>query len=181
MSGFGFELTFRPTSTIEEEKPPNWAFNFLQNLGAYVFASGNPLGVGHTLPLNGPIEEGSSTLIHAASFSLDPQLPPMQTPNGRVEFLQIVGLTMDELQAISSWNAAAFLELRSLHDPFLLTNLSRASWLSAPNFAAEVARRTEEDGSSCGWLNLVLECDTRSNPACVRVQTIAVDALRDAC
>jgi hypothetical protein len=177
VSGFGFELTFRPTCAAEEEKPPNWALNFLENLGRYVFTTGNPFGVGHTLPLNGPIEVGSSTLIHAISFAFDPQLPPMATPNGRVEFLQVVGLTMDELEAISSWNAAAFLELRSHHDPLLLTDLSRSSWLLDPRFAKEVARRTEQEGSSCGWLNLDLECDTTSDPVCVRVQTIAVDAL----
>ena len=71
VSGFGFELTFRPTCAAEEEKPPNWALSFLQNVGRYVFTRGNPLGVGHTLPLNGPIEQGSSTLIHAASFASD--------------------------------------------------------------------------------------------------------------
>jgi hypothetical protein len=177
VSGFGFELTFRPTCPARQKKPPTWALNFLQNLGGYVFETGNPFGVGHTLPLNGPIEQGSSTLIHAASFAPDPQLPPVATPNGRVEFLQVVGLTMDELAAITSWNAAAFLQLRARDDPFLLTDLSRTSWLADPAFAAKVARRTKRDGSSCGWLSLVLECDTRSDPVCVRIQSIAVNGL----
>src|SRR5207244_12502034 len=112
------------------KKPPNWALSFLQNLGRYVFETGNPFGVGHTMPLNGPIRHGSSTLIHAASFALDPQLPPIATRNGRVEFLQVVGLTMDEPEALSSWNAADFLELRSREDPLLLTDLSCQSWLA---------------------------------------------------
>lgn len=177
VSGFGFELTFRPTCKAEDEKPPNWALNFLQNLGRYVFETGNGFGVGHTLPLNGPIEQGSSTLIHAVSFTSDPELPPVASPNGRVEFLQIVGLTMDELEAISSWDAAAFLGLRSRDDPLLLTDLTRASWMADAKFAAEVARRSKQDGSSCGWLSLVLECDTTSDPVQVRVQSIAVDGL----
>jgi hypothetical protein len=178
VSGYGFELTFRPTRKAREEKPSNWALNFLQNLGRYVFETGNPFGLGHTLPLNGPIEQGSLTLIHAASFAADPQLPPMDTPNGRVEFLQVVGLTMDELEAISSWNATAFLELRRRDDPFLLTDLSRKSWLADSRFAGEVARRTKQDGSSCGWLALDFTCDTKSNPVCVRLQTIAVVGLK---
>jgi suppressor of fused len=178
VSGFGFELTFRPTCTAKEEKPANWALNFLQNLGRYVFETGNGFGVGHTLPLNGPIKQGSSTLIQAASFCHDPQLPPITTPNGSVEFLQVVGLTMDELEAISSWNAAAFLELRGCDDAFLLTDLARESWMANPTFAAKVARHGERDGSSCGWLSLVLECDTKSRPVCVRVQSIAVDGLK---
>jgi hypothetical protein len=178
VSGFGFELTFRPTCPAEEEKPPNWALNFLQNLGRYVFETGNPFGVGHTLPLNGPIQQGSPTLIHAASFVHDPRLPPIATPNGRIEFLQIVGLTMGELEAVSSWNAAAFLELRRRDDSYFLTDLSRTSWLADPVFASEVARQTKQDGSSCGWLALVLECDTESDPVRVCVQSIAVDSLR---
>jgi hypothetical protein len=177
VSGFGFELTFRPTCKAKEKKPPNWALNFLQNLGSYVFETGNRFGVGHTFPLNGPIEQGSSTFIRAVSFALDPQLPPMATPNGRVEFLQVVGLTMDELAAITSWNATAFLKLRGRDDPLLVTDLSRSSWLSGPAFAAKVKRRTAREGSSCGWLALVLECNAKSDPVCVRVQSIAVNGL----
>jgi suppressor of fused-like protein len=178
VSGFGFELTFRPTCKAKETKPPNWALNFLQNLGRYVFETGNPFGVGHTLPLNSPIKQGSTTLLHAVSFYLDPQLPPITTPNGRVEFLQVVGLTMDELDAICSWDAEAFLRLRSRDDPFLLTDLARASWMEDPKFTAKVARRSKRDGSSCGWLALVLECDTQSDPVCVRVQSIAVNGMK---
>jgi hypothetical protein len=178
VSGFGFELTFRPTCKVREKKPPIWALNFLQNLGSYVFETGNVFGVGHTLPLNGPIEVGSATLIHAASFVLDPQLPPIATPNGRVEFLQVVGLTMDELEAISSWNAEAFLKLRRRDYPLLLTDLFRASWMNDAKFATEVARRTKKDGASCGWLALILKCDTKSDPVCVSVQSIAVDSLK---
>jgi hypothetical protein len=177
-SGYGFELTFRPTCNAADLKPPYWAFNFLQNLGRYVFGTGNCFGVGHTLPLHGPIEEGSSTLIHAVSFALDPQLPAISTPNGRDEFLQIVGLTMDELEAISSWNAEAFLELRAREDPLLLTELTRGSWMADAEFAADVTRRTDQDGSSCGWLSLVLKCEIKGDPVELSVQSIAVDSLK---
>lgn len=178
VSGYGFEMTFRLACKAKDKRPPNWAFNFLQNLGRYVFETGNTFGVGHTLPLNGPIAEGADTLIHAVSFYHDPQLPPIDTPNGRVEFLQIVGLTMDELEAISSWNAAAFLDLRKHDNPLLLTDLGRKSWLRDADFAAKVARRSKRDGSSCGWLAIKLKCDTRSDPVKVSVQAIAVDGMK---
>lgn len=178
VSGYGFELTFRLACKARDKKPPIWAFNFLQSLGRYVFETGNAFGAGHTMPLNGPIQQGSKTLIHAASFAPDPLLPPIETPNGRVDFLQVVGLTMDELEAISSWNASAFQELRRNDDPLLLTDLDRTSWLADPGFAAEVARRTKKDGSSCGWLALMVESDTKSDPVRVCVQTIAVESLR---
>lgn len=178
VSGYGFEMTFRLACDAKAKKPPNWALKFLQNLGRYVFETGNTFGVGHTMPLNGPIAQGDNTLIHAVTFCHDPQLPPMDTPNGRVEFLQIVGLTMDELDAISSWNASAFLDLRKGDDPLLLSDLTRRSWLKNRAFAAEVARLTEKDGSSCGWLAVQLECDTDSKPLRVGVQTIAVSGLK---
>ena len=61
--------------------------------------------------LNGPIALDEETQIHAIAFAYDPELPPVETPNGRVEFLQIVGITTDELSAIKSWRTAAFLDL----------------------------------------------------------------------
>src|SRR5262245_60213614 len=41
VSGHGFELTFRLRCRPEDENPPVWALNFLQNLGRYVFQTGN--------------------------------------------------------------------------------------------------------------------------------------------
>lgn len=177
VSGFGFELTFRSACNPDETAPPNWALNFLQNLGRYVFETGSGFGEGHTLPLNGPIQQGSDTLIHAATFVLDPQLPPMKTVNGSVEFLQIVGLTMDELEAVSSWNARAFAGLRQKVEPLLITDLNRKSWLGDAAFANRVTEETKREGSSCGWLYLQLECDTTRDPVRVRIQSIAVDGL----
>ena len=40
-SGYGFELTFRLAKREDEEEPPAWALNLLQNMGRYVFNSGN--------------------------------------------------------------------------------------------------------------------------------------------
>ena len=102
MSGWGFELTFR-LAHGKEKQPPNWAINFLMNLGTYVRRSGNPFGAGHFMDLNGPICVGSDTAIRAIGFTPDPQLGSIDTPNGRVEFLQVVGLTTDEHDACSNW------------------------------------------------------------------------------
>lgn len=43
VSGYGFELTFRLKRGNEEE-PPVWPVNLLQNLARYVFSSGNVFG-----------------------------------------------------------------------------------------------------------------------------------------
>lgn len=39
-SGYGFELTFRLKREPEEEQPPAWPMNLLQNIARYVFSSG---------------------------------------------------------------------------------------------------------------------------------------------
>lgn len=152
VSGFGFELTFRLAGRHDPQNPPNWAMNFLQNLGRYVFETGNVFGPGHTMPLNGPICGDSDTKIEAITFVEDPELPPIATPNGQVTFLQIVGLTLDELEAVERWNAREFCKLRAKFDPKLVTDIDRDSWLKDPAFAEAVAEGTRRDGSSSASL-----------------------------
>ncbi|MDP9122558.1 MAG: suppressor of fused domain protein, partial [Acidobacteriota bacterium] len=151
-SGYGFELTLRLRRTTGDAEPPAWAINFLQNLARYVFSSGNAFAAGHHMDLNGPIALDRETAIRAVAFTPDPELEPLATPFGRVELLEVVGLTLDELRAIKAWNTAGLLELLAGRLPLLVTDLGRASSLSDPSFAAEVARRTAAEGSSTGTL-----------------------------
>ncbi|WP_442481716.1 suppressor of fused domain protein [Aeoliella sp. SH292] len=147
VSGFGFELTFR-LRTSDVAADANWVFNFLQNLGRYVFETGNAFGAGHTMPLNGPICIGSDTLIQCIVFTEDPELGQITTPNGSLEFLQIVGLTVDELQTIMRWNSSNFLSLAAIKHPKLVTDLSRDSWLNDADFAAKVENGVANEGAS---------------------------------
>jgi suppressor of fused len=149
LSGFGFEMTFRLV-TDDVDMDATWVFNFLQNLARYVFETGRVFGEGHTISLNGPIQVESSTKIEAITFILDPQLGRIDTPNGSVEFLQIFGLTEDELQAIQYWNSQSFVDLVSERNPMLATDLQRDSLLDDEKFAATVANRTAEEGASSG-------------------------------
>src|SRR5262249_5825087 len=103
---------------------------------------------GHYLDLNGPIALSEDTEIKAAVFVRDPQLPPIDTPNGRLEFLQIVGITLDELQAVRAWNGEAFLEVVARGNSLYLTDLGRPSILANPANAEMVRAGTERDGSS---------------------------------
>ena len=146
VSGYGFELTFRLACKAKQE-PPEWVLDFLQNLARYVFETGNAFGVGHTLPFNGPICVGTPTQIRAGLFVQDRALKPIQTPNGRVEFLQLVGLTEDELAAIECWSATGFAKLIAEKNSLFLTDLNRPSLLSDPAFAEQVRLRTEREGA----------------------------------
>jgi suppressor of fused len=152
VSGFGFELTFRLARSLDEE-PPEWVLGFLQNLGRYVFETGRVFGSGHTLPLNGPIALDTETKIRAIAFTLDPELQWTDTPNGQVEFLQIVGLTEDELAQIQLWNSERFLDLARVENELLITDLWRSSLLKDLKFAMAAAEGAKRDGASSTGLS----------------------------
>ena len=154
-SGYGFELTFRlacEPEEVEEAEPPAWAINFLQNLARYVFKSGNVFDDGHWMTANGPIALERETLIRSMGFVFDPELPAIDTPNGRVSFIQVVGLTEDEERAGKRWDTRRLLDALLPAMPLWVTDLARPSLLDD----AEVRRRVEEgaarDGSSSGFL-----------------------------
>jgi hypothetical protein len=148
-SGYGFELTFRLVRTPEEEVAPNWALSFLQNIGKYVFRTGNAFASGHNVNLAGPINLGTpDTLIRAITFVDDPEFGSIDTPNGRVNFLQIVGLTLDELRAITDWNTEGVVEVIRAKNPTLITDLDRKSVLEDPALAEKVRTGAERDGST---------------------------------
>lgn len=151
-SGYGFELTFRLACEPDDEDPPAWAVNFLQNLARYVFKSGNVFDDGHWMTANGPIALEQETLIRSMGFVFDPELPAIDTSNGRMSFIQVVGLTEDEERAGKQWDTRKLLEALLPAMPLWVTDLARPSLLDD----AEVRRRVEEgaarDGSSSGFL-----------------------------
>lgn len=150
-SGYGFELTFRLACDPTEEAPPAWPMNFLQNLARYVFSTGNVFDAGHWMPTNGPIAVDHDTLIDAIAFASDPELPAIDTPHGHVSFLQVVGLTADELQAIRHWKTNELLNVLLPHMPLWITDLSRRSLLDDPDIRRRAAEGTQRDGSSTGF------------------------------
>ena len=152
VSGYGIEFTFRLRSKPGEKTPPNWALNFLQNVARYVFQTGNAFRAGDYMDLNSPIALDEDTAICAIMLVQAPEVPPIDTPNGRVEFLQIAGITLDELKAIKAWHTREFAALAAKHMPLLVTDLRRASLMNDPEFAASVAQGIARDGSSTGLL-----------------------------
>lgn len=151
-SGYGFELTFRLVREETEEEPPAWALNLLQNMGRYVFKSGNIFRSGDYLDANGPICLGSDTKLTALSFVEDPELPATDTPNGRVQFLQMIGITGCELEAMQTWNTIGMLKACEELMPQYITDLTRDSFMQVPAIAEAVQRGMERDGSNTGFL-----------------------------
>jgi hypothetical protein len=150
-SGFGFELTFR-LKRGQEDEPPAFAMSVLQNLARYVFQSGNVFNTGDHMNLNGPIRLGSPTAITAICVAPDADLGSINTPNGALEFRQVVGITGDELGAVKAWNTNAFLHILRRSSPKLVTDLDRVSLLTRSTIDAEVREGSRRDGSSTGTL-----------------------------
>lgn len=151
-SGYGFELTFRLACDPADPEPAIWVFSFLQNLARYVFQTGNVFADGQWTNLNGPICLGSDTLIHAAAFVHDPELPAIDTPNGRVSFVQIVGLTNEEEAAGKQWQVHKLLDAFLPHMPLWVTDIARGSMLEHADIGAAVEAGMQRDGSSTGML-----------------------------
>ena len=150
-SGYGFELTFRLKRETEEQ-PPVWPVNLLQNLARYVFSSGNVFGPGHHMNANGPIALETDTRLTAMGFRTDPELGELNTPNGHMSFLQVVGITEDEMDAMMCWDGKKFLHALSERLPLCVTDLSRTSMMDNAAFHKVWQEGMERDGSSTGFL-----------------------------
>lgn len=151
-SGYGFELTFRLADPEDSEDPPTWVLNFLQNLARYVFKTGNAFESGHYLNANGPIAADTDSAIRAVAFVEDPELPPIDTLNGRVDFLQVVGLTNEEEFALKRWSTLKVLEVFRDFLPLWVTDIERGSLLADEDVAARLAEGSAREGSSTGML-----------------------------
>jgi len=151
VSGWGFEMTFR-LKCGDEEEPPVWPMNLMQNLARYVFNSGNVFDNGHHINCNGPIALEEETKLTALGFRIDPELGEMDTQNGHMKFLQAVGITEDEMYAIMCWNGDHFMEMMEETLPLCVTDLFRASIMEDEAVKAKWKAGVERDGSSTGFL-----------------------------
>jgi suppressor of fused-like protein len=176
-SGWGFEFTFRLARSAKEATPPTWPISFMNNLGRYVFQTGNVFAPGHHSPINGPIGP-METAIRALVFVADPELGEIDTPHGRLTFLQIVGITEDELLAVQSWNTKAFTGLLAGRDRLLRTDTGRGSHLADPDFAAAVAQGRAIEGSSTGMTFVGQLAFASGPPVRITVGALAVDAIQ---
>ncbi|KAM7171097.1 suppressor of fused homolog isoform 1-T1 [Macrochelys suwanniensis] len=127
-SGFGFELTFRLKRETGESAPPTWPAELMQGLARYVFQSENTFCSGDHVSWHSPLDNSESRIQHML-LTEDPQMQPVQTPFGVVNFLQIVGVCTEELHAAQQWNGQGILELlRTVPvagGPWLITDMRR--------------------------------------------------------
>jgi hypothetical protein len=96
VSGWGFELSFRLKRRKGEKSPPEWPVLLLQKLARYVFNTKTPFDHEHYIRWGGPITKLESTILEALVFAVDPLLGEIETPNGRLKFLDAIAITADE-------------------------------------------------------------------------------------
>lgn len=122
-SKWGFEFTFRLKPFAEDGDDPTWVVNLMNNLARYVIKSGKWFEEYHVIPANGPIRLNSTAEINivGVAFVSDPELGKVQTPHGEVSFLQMVGLTANEMNRITS-ASSAYDEVKKVLDEIKATN-----------------------------------------------------------
>ena len=90
----------------------------------------------------------SDTALTAVCFAVDPVLGTLETPNGFVRFVQMVGIATDERALVLEWDAASFIDVLTEQDPLPVTDLGRPSLLDDPALAEQLGARADAEGSS---------------------------------
>lgn len=130
-SKWGFEFTFRLKPFEEDDSDPVWVIEVMNNLARYVYESQRWFEEYHFVPANGPIRTETKNPIDIVglAFVLDPELGKIDTPHGEVSFLQMVGVTSNELERLKKNPTTD--EVKQLIDdmrkdnPLLITDLTR--------------------------------------------------------
>jgi suppressor of fused len=181
LSGYGFELTLRLRKN-EESTPPSWPMTVLQNMAEYVFATGNGFEPNEQFPLNGPIVRGAEGVtIEVCAFTPDKELGLTESESGKIQFLQLVGLTTDEYLQMKKWDVPKFLDLLAINNPLFIMNPYRQSICENPEIGKMIERGILEDGSSAGAAFVsVLEVDQIDDLFKVTVDAMGVEEIVNA-
>ena len=121
-------LTQSPAMTVVPHEP-FWAISLMQNLAKYVYNSKKWFEAYHFIPTNSPLRLNTDTKLVGVVFAPDPVLGGIDTPNGRVEFLQMVGITQRELDWLredpTTQRVEQLIDMMRKDNPLLITDLKR--------------------------------------------------------
>ncbi len=125
ISGFGYELTLRLSRPDDEAKPPAWPLSLLQGIGRFVLSGHGPLDSGHIIDLGGPLDPERTSQLTGVMLVPDRVLGKVDTAHGSVLFLQLYGLTADELEAMQGWDLQRKVGLVDEVDAMAVTDIRR--------------------------------------------------------
>ncbi|WP_406354295.1 suppressor of fused domain protein [Streptomyces sp. NBC_00658] len=133
-SGWGFEFTLR-VPRGDEDQPPQWPYQMLQEMAKHVSSNQVLLEAGHRIDFRQPVTghphlpDAPPTGLTVFAFMEDPQLGTINTPHGKVIFLQAVGITAEEKARMLESSMEQVLELLAQGNPQLVTDPARAAWV----------------------------------------------------
>ena len=160
-TGTGYELSLRVPS-YPGGGGLGWAPFFLRMLGRYVVSSKRELKLGEYFPFFKPIsrvalapEDRMSvphTEMDSVAFTVDPNLPFVETPRGRLEVRRVVGLFPAERERMEPWSAQGVLDLFAQRNHDLVTDIGRGPYTKDPAFLTACEEGSKRDGSRYGYV-----------------------------
>ncbi len=130
-SGHGFELTMR-VPRVDGSTPPDWPYAMLNELGKQVRGKGVAIAPGDRVDLRGPVTghpqtDGPPSALTVFAFRNDPVLGAIETPQGSVRFVQVVGVTAAEKDQMVTAGTDVVLTQLAWSDPLLVLDPARGS------------------------------------------------------
>ena len=125
-SKWGYEMTMKLKADKAEECM--WAMDMLSNLARYTFKSKNYFDPEEYVQGNGTsLHIGTESLITALITVADTSAQTQDTVHGQLGFIQLVGITESELNAIKddANNLHVLIELMKKDNPELVTDMNR--------------------------------------------------------
>ncbi len=107
-----------------------WALDIFANLARYTYTQKRFFEPLQIIGGNGtPIKIGSASKITALLVVQDTEAEGIDTVHGRVDFLQLVGITEKELDALKEdrSQAAILVEKMRKENPYLVTDMNRVN------------------------------------------------------
>jgi hypothetical protein len=125
-SGWGYEMTLKLQNGTEDNYM--WAIDVLSNIARYTFKTERYFEPFQFISNNSnSIRAGTDSELKGFLIVNDTELSGRDTVHGRLDFLQLVGITQVELNKITTnrEKIAPLIENMKKDNPFLVTDLSR--------------------------------------------------------
>ena len=124
-SRWGYEMTLKLKADSAEECM--WALDMLSNLARYTYTSERWFEPFECIHSGTPLHAGTDSKITSLITVADTSAQSLNTLNGKADFIQLVGITEEEYQAIQqdTENIHKLIELMKQDNPDLATDMNR--------------------------------------------------------
>jgi hypothetical protein len=149
-SGLGYELTFRLARTADETEAPVWPVHALQELGWGILKARMKLGTGHYVRRRTVITGGNPpTVLQGYYLIADPQLPDISSRTGSISFLELIGITEDELLQCEAGEPDALEAELIARSPLGITDIARTTKISETDHHLRLGALQRAFGQQC--------------------------------